>query len=197
MNKRIAYSALIILVVAAGYYFLRNFDNNKSGDHREASDQTIQSAVRVSAKRAEVMSLSRSIYVDAELFPVTKGEIVADITSNVKKIFISDGQNVRATDTLVTFISDLYAIELDKVRGDFFKALTEFIAELKLTDQRRAGEWDSYLNEALENPMLPPLPNSLSRNKLMSVVRYNLLVSCYFFNFTGYNIFHFVGYLPD
>ncbi|MFQ6614495.1 MAG: efflux RND transporter periplasmic adaptor subunit [Fidelibacterota bacterium] len=63
---------------------------------------------------------------------------------------------------------------MDKVRGDFFKALTEFIAELKLTDQRRAGEWDSYLNEALENPMLPPLPNSLSRNKLMSVVRYNL-----------------------
>ncbi|MFQ6614496.1 MAG: hypothetical protein ACE5D1_06600, partial [Fidelibacterota bacterium] len=49
------------------------------------SDQTIQSAVRVSAKRAEVMSLSRSIYVDAELFPVAKGDIIDDITSNVKK----------------------------------------------------------------------------------------------------------------
>jgi len=174
MNKRIVYSALVIFVAAAGYYFLRNSDKNNSGDHQEASNQTLQSSVRVSARRAEVMSLSQQIDSEATLFPVAKGEIVADLASKVKRIFVSDGQRIHAADTLVTLDSDLYVIELEKARGDFFKALTEFIAELKLTDQKRAGEWNAYLNAALENPVLPPLPNSLSRNKLMSVVRYNL-----------------------
>jgi multidrug efflux pump subunit AcrA (membrane-fusion protein) len=174
MNKRIAYALLAILVATAGYYFLRNNEKDNSSDHQEASNQPLPSSVRVSARRAEVMSLLQQIDSEAALFPVAKGEIVADIASKVEKILVFNGQKIHASDTLVSLASELYVIALDKARGDFFKALTEFISELKLIDQRRVGEWDSYLNEALENPVLPPLPNSLSRSKFMSVVRYDL-----------------------
>jgi multidrug efflux pump subunit AcrA (membrane-fusion protein) len=46
---------------------------------------------------------------EATLFPVAKGEIVSDIASKVKRIFVSDDQNIHAADTLATLVSDLYA----------------------------------------------------------------------------------------
>ncbi len=153
------------------YYFQPYF---QSSDSFQLASNNKASSLQVLGTVASNSSISQTITPTAVLSAIQKGEISAEISTKVERIQIKEGHRVKAGDTLVVFQNDLFQIELDKTRGDFFKALTEFISELKLTVADRALEWEAYMDKALHEDKLPPLPNSLSKNKLMSVVRYNL-----------------------
>lgn len=173
MNKRFTYLLLILFVGAIGYFSLKRVNNN-SDVSKKAGIQTGQSSARVLAKRAQRVSLSQQLTAKASLLSISKGDILSDISSKVVKILVSNGQKINTSDTLVLLNKELYYVELTKTRGDFFKALTEFVSELQLSNKQKANQWNIYLSQALQEPILPPLPNSLSQSKLMSMVRYNL-----------------------
>lgn len=131
-------------------------------------------AVQIRAELATIQSIQQTIENTATFSAIQKGDIKSDVSSSITKIYIQNGDIVIAGDTLIVFDSQLYQYELDKSLGDFVKATNEFISELKLSNSKKANEWEKYLNGINNaNPLLP-LPNALSKSKLMSIVRFNL-----------------------
>lgn len=174
MNNKVKSSIFlgIIILVVSGYFW--PFDTKDDKGFGKGSENHKASALQVLGTVASNSSISQFVLSTAVLTAMQKGDISAEVRSIVKRLLVAEGQSVQSGDTLVVFKHDLFQIELAKARGDFFKALTEFISELKHRDANKALEWVTYFDKALHENQLLPLPNSLSKNKLMSVVRYNL-----------------------
>jgi len=168
-------SILFLLIVGiVGSYLLRTNGEEPITDVKTPHNKTVRSLVQVNAEIANFSTFPQQINTTSTLSAIQKGSIVSEVSTKIKGLSISEGQWVNIDDTLLIMINDIFQVELTKTRGDFFKALTEFISELQLTNEQKSREWDAYLNRALQMPVLPPLPNSLSQSKLMSMVRYNL-----------------------
>ncbi len=169
--KRILLVGIPTLAVLL-YYLQSYLEDVKPFKPTQNSQQA--TVLQVSGTTSSFTSISQTITATAILSSIQKGKISSELSSKIEFLYVTEGQLIKKGDTLAVLEKNIYLIELEKIRGDFFKALTEFISELKLTNSQKVGQWEAYLNEVIKKSLLPPLPNSLSQNKLMSIVRYNL-----------------------
>ncbi len=170
--KRIFFPLGILSVF--GFLAVSFFYRTREPDTLEATGNISHSPVPVNVTLVGYTNLPQALTIPAIIRAHQNGNLISELAGRVEQLIVTEGDQVRAGDTLLALDQALYRVELEKTRGDFFKALTEFISELQLTNEQNAKEWDTYLNQALQKPVLPPLPNFLSQSKLMSLVRYDL-----------------------
>ena len=165
---------ITIIFLSLSMIIVYTYFNRKQDINKLIPRNTLRHSVHVLAERAVIKSLSQFITNTATLSALQKGKITAEVSSYIREVKVHDGESVSQGDTLILLDQSLFQIELEKARGDFFKAATEFISELKLTGSKKALEWENFLGKLFQLNTFPALPNSLSKSKMMSIVRYNL-----------------------
>lgn len=170
MKKSIIIIITIILLSTLAILFLKE----KEIVEKQESKTQKNHAVQIQAGLATIQSIKQIIENTATLTAIQKGDITSEVSSTITNMNIKNGDNVTSGDTLIIIDSQLFQYELDKSLGDFVKSTNEFISELKLSNSKKAEEWEKYLNDIQNVKQLLPLPNALSKSKLMSIVRFNL-----------------------
>ena len=169
MKKIIVFIVAMLLVVIVYFYFQKPDEIQE-----KIQSQNSGSTVQVTATWVTSGDLNIILTAPATIRAYQKGIVKSETKAKITRILVENGELINRGDTLIILDDTLPKIELDRSRGEFFKALTEFLTELKVTDTHKYEEWSNWFDHVLHKKILPPLPNSLSQSTLVAIVRYNI-----------------------
>lgn len=164
------YSLILLLSI----YFIVGCQKTDTQKISAVDNNEIQSSITVTGTTTKLSTISQKIQTTAALYAHQKSIITAELSTRVKEVLVVEGEYVTAVRNLIILDQELYKIDLIKARGNFFKAISELISELRLTDSSSLSEWEEYQNKSIQEEFLPTLPISSSPRVKMVAVRFNI-----------------------
>ncbi|MBN2281278.1 MAG: efflux RND transporter periplasmic adaptor subunit [Candidatus Marinimicrobia bacterium] len=104
-----------------------------------------------------------------------KGEITSFVSSYIKKIYVTEGQQVSEGDTILFLDKSIIRNNLIKARSDFIKALYQLVLELQSQKEDVYQSWYEYQMEVAEKEnSVPPYPKPESSNITVMLSRLSI-----------------------
>ncbi len=174
MVKRISYFVLSLLILISLVYYYVIVSGEEDDMTVVRSSKRIRAPLKIKAVVAHKGTLYDWLTCTADLEAVHKTRIRAEVKAKVRAILVADGQQVKAGDTLVVLDGELYKADLARAKGDFFRALMEFLTELKLSLPGDTLKWARFLKNAYSQNQCPPLPEPQTLAETSTLARHGL-----------------------